>query len=89
MARGFRRYYPRVRRAYHRSGGTGGIFKGLLYGGIASFLAPKVGINANPLLVGAAGGYFGQRSLMGAAAGAGGAYLASMFLGNGSTGGAW
>jgi len=83
-----------ARRRYgrRRGGSRGGIgsLTPVLYGAGAAYLAPKVGLAFNPLLVGAAGGYMARKNVMGALMGAGGAYLANMFLGGTSTGtGSW
>ena len=73
------------KKRYGRSRGGLGSLTPVLYGAGAAFLAPRVGLNFNPLLVGAAGGFMARKNIMGAVMGAGGAYLANMFLGGAST----
>jgi len=82
-----------ARRRYgRRRGGSRGGMGSLtpaIYGAGAAFVAPKVGLNVNPLMVGAAGGFMARKNVMGALMGAAGAYAASMLLGgNTGTGGA-
>jgi len=72
-----------------RGSGSGmGSFTPLLYGAGAAYVAPRLGLNVNPMILGAAGGYFAKKNVMGALMGAGGAYLANMFLGGSSSSGA-
>ena len=76
-----------ARRRYGRkrsSGGLGSLMP-LLYGAGAAYVAPKVGINFNPLIIGAGAGFFARKNIMGAVMGAAGAYAANMFLGSGSS----
>ena len=82
--RGFRR------RSRSRGSGMNGLIKGALMGGLASFIAPKLGINFNPLVLGAAGGYLlGGKSINGALGGVVGSYAAGMFLGGTTSADGW